>query len=143
MPLALRCTHLKSRCSHECHDDDDHPGSGQPVVQRAPLRVDQPYVLVTPTYGGGDGHGAVPKQVIKFLNDEKNRSLCRGVISAGNTNFGTAYCKAGEIVAGKVGVPHLYRFELLGTNEDVSRVQEGLRKFWSTTLYRQFFLTIS
>ena len=97
-----------------------------------PIEVTQEYVLIVPTYGGGSTRGAVPKQVIKFLNDEKNRSLCRGVISAGNTNFGTAYCRAGEIVADKVGVPHLYKFELLGTNEDVSRVQEGLRKFWST-----------
>ena len=36
-------------------------------------------VRVTPTYGGGQGRGvekgAVPKQVIRFLNDEKNRSL--------------------------------------------------------------------
>lgn len=108
-------------------------------AQRIPLRskderveVSEPYVLIVPTYGGGSERGAVPKQVIKFLNDPRNRGLCRGVISSGNTNFGTAYCKAGDIVARKVGVPHLYRFELLGTNEDVSRVQEGLMKFWST-----------
>ena len=39
-----------------------------------PLHVDDEYVLVVPTYGGGNQKGAVPKQVIKFLNDEHNRS---------------------------------------------------------------------
>lgn len=111
------------------------PASRIPLRPRQEfLRVTQPYVLVVPTYGGGTTKGAVPKQVITFLNDETNRKLCRGVISAGNTNFGVAYCKAGDIIARKVGVPHLYRFELLGTNEDVSRVQEGLKKFWSINL---------
>lgn len=98
-----------------------------------PLEIDRDYVLVVPTYGGGNQRGAVPKQVIRFLNNEQNRSHCRGVISAGNTNFGKAYCIAGDIIAQKVGVPHMYKFELLGTPEDVVRVQEGLRKFWSTT----------
>src|SRR5699024_11800880 len=56
------------------------------------LLAHQPFVLITPTYGGGNGHGAVPKQVIKFLNDERNRKHIRGVIGAGNTNFGQAYC---------------------------------------------------
>ena len=96
------------------------------------LNVDYDYVLVIPTYGGGNVRGAVPKQVIKFLNEPANRAGCKGVISAGNTNFGEAYCLAGRLIAQKVGVPHLYQFELLGTPEDVSRVQEGLLKFWST-----------
>lgn len=95
-----------------------------------PLRVEEEYVLVVPTYGGGNGRGAVPKQVIKFLNDEHNRSLIRGVIGAGNLNFGKAYCIAGDIVAAKCQVPYLYRFELLGTAEDVTRVREGLGQFW-------------
>ena len=30
----------------------------------------------------------MPKQVIRFLNDAHNRALIRGVIAAGNTNFG-------------------------------------------------------
>ncbi|MFE5672766.1 class Ib ribonucleoside-diphosphate reductase assembly flavoprotein NrdI [Agromyces sp. NPDC056523] len=98
----------------------------------APLVADEPYVLIVPTYGGGDGHGAVPKQVIKFLNDPHNRALLRGVIAAGNTNFGTAYGLAGDIIAAKCHVPHLYRFELFGTPDDVRAVDEGLDAFWST-----------
>jgi len=94
------------------------------------LRMDEDYVLVVPTYGGGNLKGAVPKQVIKFLNDEQNRSHIRGVISGGNTNFGTAYCIAGDIISAKCGVPHMYKFELLGTPDDVVRVREGLEKFW-------------
>ncbi len=97
-----------------------------------PLVVDEEYVLVVPTYGGGSVKGAVPKQVIAFLNDPHNRSLCRGVISSGNTNFGEAYCLAGDIIASKLDVPLLYRYELLGTNTDVARVKEGLEGFWQT-----------
>ncbi len=95
-----------------------------------PLKVDEPYVLVLPTYGGGNDRGAVPKQVIKFLNDEHNRSFIRGVISAGNTNFGSAYCIAGDIVAQKCKVPHLYKFELFGTQDDVTAVRDGLEDLW-------------
>ena len=100
--------------------------------KEAPLAVDEEYVLLVPTYGGGSVKGAVPKQVIKFLNDSHNRSLCRGVISSGNTNFGEAYCLAGDIIASKLNVPLLYRYELLGTPTDVVRVRQGLEDFWQT-----------
>ncbi len=99
------------------------------------LRVDEPYVLVTPTYGGGQGRGvekgAVPKQVIRFLNDERNRGLIRGVISAGNTNFGEHFCFAGDVISRKCRVPHLYRLELFGTPDDVDRVSDGLERWWN------------
>ena len=100
------------------------------------IEVDQPYVLVLPTYGGSratpninDG-GYVPKQVIAFLNNEHNRALLRGVIAAGNTNFGAEFGYAGNVVARKCGVPYLYRFELMGTDEDVHAVRAGLTDFW-------------
>jgi protein involved in ribonucleotide reduction len=96
-----------------------------------PLTACEPFVLVLPTYGGTGGEGSVPKQVIRFLNNPQNRRLLRGVIGAGNTNFGDNYCMAGDIIAAKCNVPHLYRFELMGTPEDVSRVQEGLEEFWT------------
>lgn len=95
-----------------------------------PVKVDEEYILVVPTYGGGNVKGAVPKQVIRFLNDPDNRSLCRGVIASGNTNFGQAYCLAGDIIASKLDVPLLYRYELLGTPTDVARVKQGLEDFW-------------
>lgn len=94
------------------------------------LQVTHPYVLVVPTYGGGRHSGAVPKQVIHFLNDPVNRGLVRGVIAAGNTNFGEDYCLAGPVISAKCQVPMLYRFELLGTPEDVARVDHGLERFW-------------
>ena len=94
------------------------------------LHVDEPYVLIVPTYGGGDGRGAVPKQVIRFLNDEHNRSLIRGVIGAGNTNFGAGYGLAGDIISAKCRVPYLYRFEVFGTEEDVHKVNQGLDRLW-------------
>jgi protein involved in ribonucleotide reduction len=97
----------------------------------ASLVACEPFVLVVPTYGGTGGEGSVPKQVIRFLNNPQNRRLLRGVIGAGNTNFGDNYCMAGDIIAAKCKVPHLYRFELMGTPEDVARVRQGLEEFWT------------
>ena len=98
------------------------------------LVVDEPFVLVTPTYGGGQGRGvekgAVPKQVIRFLNDERTRRNIRGVISAGNTNFGDAFCAAGDIISRKCHVPHLYRLEIFGNQDDVESVTDGLERRW-------------
>ncbi|MDO9398175.1 MAG: class Ib ribonucleoside-diphosphate reductase assembly flavoprotein NrdI [Herbiconiux sp.] len=109
----------------------DRSASRIPVYAREQkLTATQPYVLVLPTYGGGNGAGAVPKQVIHFLNEEGNRSLIRGVVAAGNTNFGEAYCLAGDIVARKCKVPLLYRFEVFGTPDDREAVQIRLDELW-------------
>lgn len=86
------------------------------------LEVSEPYILITPTYGGG-GRRAVPSQVVRFLNHEPNRSLIRGVIGSGNTNFGAYYGLAGRLVAAKCDVELLHLFELLGTTEDVELVR--------------------
>lgn len=95
------------------------------------LVVNEPYVLVCPTYGGGvslthENSRPVPPQVIRFLNNERNRGLIRGVIAAGNSNFGADYCRAGDVIAAKCNVPYLYRFELMGATEDVNHVRSEL-----------------
>lgn len=94
------------------------------------LQVSEPYILVVPTYGGGGVTGAVPRQVVQFLNNTQNRSLLRAVIAAGNRNFGEAFCIAGDIISQKCQVPYLYRFELMGTPHDIDQVRRGVSKFW-------------
>lgn len=94
------------------------------------FEITAPSVLVVPTYGGGEDKRAVPIQVIKFLNDPVNRSLIAGVIATGNTNFGSSYCVAGEIVAAKLQVPLIYRVEILGTPNDIFEVKERLQALW-------------
>ena len=112
-----------------------HPARRIPLLTKEEsLRVDEPFVLMTPTYGAGRNQGAVPKQVIKFLNIEENRRHLIGVIGAGNTNFGNDYCRAAKKVADKCQVPLMYRVELLGTPEDVDAVNLGLDKLCASSL---------
>lgn len=108
---------------------------GLPAL-RIPIRpddpmpaVDAPFVLICPTYADGQGRGAVPKPVIRFLNDSSRRALLRGVIGAGNRNFGATYALAARVIAEKCNVPVLWRFELAGTDTDIQQVRAGLQQF--------------
>lgn len=99
------------------------------VALRGPQpEVVEPYILITPTYGGGD----LPKQVERFLETGENSRYIVGVIGAGNTNFGEDYCKAGRVIADRYDVPLLYKFELTGTPEDVANVQRGVALFFES-----------
>jgi protein involved in ribonucleotide reduction len=95
------------------------------------FEVEKESILVLPTYGGGEDKRAVPKQVIKFLNNPANRAKIAGVVALGNTNFGETYCIAGDIVSEKLNVPLLYRVEILGTPDDVKEVKERIQKLWN------------
>ena len=88
--------------------------------------MDREYVLIVPTYGGGSESPAIPKSVKTFLNNPENRSLLRGVVGTGNTNFGEHYCKAADMISAKTGVPVIAKVELLGTPEDVIKVKKRL-----------------
>ena len=107
---------------------------------RIPIRAEDalpapadPFVLVCPTYADGEGRGAVPRQVIRFLNDPARRSLLRDVIAGGNRNFGATFGLAGRVIAEKCHVPLLCRFELAGSDTDIARIRAGLNDFWEAT----------
>lgn len=106
------------------------PARRIPLDKAQRLQIDCPFILVVPSYGGGTVRGAVPAQVIQFLNDAANRRLLRGVIAGGNRNFGAGFCLAGDIIAQKCQVPYLYRFELMGTADDIANVKAGVTQFW-------------
>jgi protein involved in ribonucleotide reduction len=96
------------------------------------ITLDQPYVLFVPTYGGGEGRAAIPRQVRHFLNIKENRNLLQGVVGFGNKNFGEHFCKAADLISAKVGVPVIAKVEIFGTQEDIEKVKERL-----TLLYGQ------
>jgi protein involved in ribonucleotide reduction len=99
---------------------------------RGSITVARPYVLFVPTYGGGEGRAAIPRQVRSFLNIRENRKLLRGVVGFGNTNFGNHFCKAADLISAKTGVPVIARVEIFGTEDDLNKVKERL-----TLLYGQ------
>ncbi|UMA66948.1 class Ib ribonucleoside-diphosphate reductase assembly flavoprotein NrdI (plasmid) [Roseivivax marinus] len=98
-----------------------------------PPRLGAPFVLITPTYADGEGRGAVPKPVIRFLNHAPTRALLRGVIACGNRNFGATFALAGDVIARKCGVPVLARVELAGTDTDILRIRAGLSHLFADT----------
>lgn len=107
------------------------PALRVPVGRQAALPdVDAPYMLVCPSYADARGGGAVPSAVIRALNDESLRRGIRGVIGAGNRNFGKNFACAADVIANRCKVPVLYRFELAGTDRDLHIVRQGLEKFW-------------
>lgn len=126
----------KSNNTHRFVQKLDFRNIRIPLDENKTIEVNEDYVLIVPTYAGGgiskngtvSFKGAVKKEIIHFLNNPKNRSHCLAVISSGNTNFGDSYAIAGPILSKKLNVPLLYQFELLGTNEDVSRVQTLVKK---------------
>lgn len=94
--------------------------------------ITEPYVLICPTYADDDGSKAVPKQVIRFLNNIHNRENMIGVISSGNRNFGHMFAYAGTVISRKCDVPLLYKFELSGTPDDIANVRQGVKKLWNS-----------
>lgn len=98
------------------------------------LSVDYPHILITPTYKGGANTGAVPRQVINFLNNEQNRRHTVGLCIGGNINFGSDFCISGDIISSKIHVPVLHRFELMGMPRDVEIVQNGIKENWNKLL---------
>lgn len=85
--------------------------------------VDEPFVLVTNTIG----FGQVPETVSHFLR--KNGRYLAAVAASGNRNWGQNFAKAADIIAVQFGVQVLCKFELGGTDADVTYFKERVKAF--------------
>lgn len=121
-----------SNFTHKFVEKLEVPASRIPIKaeEAGTFTISEPATLILPTYGA-NGRDFVPRQVIRFLNQEQNRVLIDSVIGSGNINFLEDFCRGADIVAEKLQVPLLYRFELAGTQDDVENVREGLAR-WAT-----------
>ena len=90
-----------------------------------------PYVLLTPTYDRPRG-GFTPKPVTDFLNEHAH--LMVGVLGLGNRNFGEKYCQAAHDISKQFNVPVLWRIEIMGSQEDLTVVDSGMKQHWQTLL---------
>ena len=90
-----------------------------------------PYVLMTPTYDQPRG-GFTPKPVQQFL--EEYAHLMVGVLGVGNPNFGEHYCQAAIDISKQFNVPVLWRIEIMGSQEDLTVVDSGMKQHWQTLL---------
>jgi len=101
------------------------------------IEVDQPYVLILPTYGGGratpninDG-GYVPKTGHRLFEQRAQPVVDSAASSprATTTSVPNSLTRATSSPA-SAAFRTSYRFELMGTPDDVDAVRAGLADFW-------------
>lgn len=114
-------------------DKLDVPKTQIPLYTRMDTPImEEPYLLVFPSYGTGSFKRSVPKQTIKFLNVEQNRNYLQGIIGTGNRTFGEDYLIGAKLAEYKTGKPLLYGLELSGVQQDVDETMELWRKIIAT-----------
>ncbi|MDK1672792.1 class Ib ribonucleoside-diphosphate reductase assembly flavoprotein NrdI [Staphylococcus saprophyticus] len=83
------------------------------------LVMDNPYILLTSTYGFGN----VPEEVEEFLKLEKNKQQLIAVMSSGNKNWGSErFANSGNIISKQFGVDLIGKYEQAGTQKDVEKL---------------------
>ena len=85
-------------------------------------KIDDDFILVTPTYG----FGAVPDIVKNFL--QVNSSNMHAVASSGNRNWGQNFARAGEFISNDYSVPLLMKIELHGSPAEREQFKAELEK---------------
>lgn len=87
--------------------------------------VDEPYILVTPTYSTEE----ITEEVADWLEVPRaNGCQMIGVVGSGNMNFGNAFCLTARIIEEEYKVPLLGEFELKGSPHVAEQVKERIEE---------------
>ena len=68
------------------------------------------------------GKDVYKRQVDEFLQSQSEH--LKGVVVSGDTGYGEAYCKAGDVIAEQYNVPCLYKVENDGSDEDIEAIKK-------------------
>ena len=82
--------------------------------------VEEPFVLVTPTYD----FGQPPATVSEWLKD--NGDWMVGVAASGNLVWADNFARAADQIASEYNVPVITKFELAGSDRDVNAFKRWL-----------------
>ncbi|MDP4448278.1 class Ib ribonucleoside-diphosphate reductase assembly flavoprotein NrdI [Staphylococcus hyicus] len=89
--------------------------------------IDNPYILVTPTYNIGE----VPEEVNLFLQNNHKNMIA--VMSAGNRNWGSNFAVSADKISNKYNVDLIGKFEMYGTQNDVDKLISYIRDYYEST----------
>lgn len=102
-------------------------GENYRIPNQAPFEImTRPFVLFCPTYADGNGRGAVPKPVLRFLAIEENRALMKAIVGGGNRNFGTTFILGAKMISQKCQIPIIGAFELSGTDSEAALIRAAI-----------------
>lgn len=99
-----------------------------PTYRMSDEPLDDYTIAAVPTYEQVRTGDYIPRPVRSWLG--RNGQWVIGVIGSGNRNFGADYCRAAHDISDCLGVPVLYRCELMGTPTDVDAIDTGIRQHW-------------
>jgi protein involved in ribonucleotide reduction len=86
------------------------------------LVMDEPFVLITYTFGFGNP----PEAAMNFL--QSNHTYLKAVAASGNRNWGDHFARSADVISAKYGVPVALKFELSGTDKDAEIFTERVQQ---------------
>lgn len=87
------------------------------------VQVDQPFVVVAPTYDI-----EATECINDFIEYKDNQSHLKGVMGGGNLNFAELYVFTAKDLAKEYNCKLLYSFEYSGTDTDVENIKKILEQ---------------